>query len=832
MFSQHNQRPTILVVDDDPASLTLLQAALAELGRIITVATGEEALEQAVAVQPDVILLDIELPGISGLEVCRKLKANAPTRDISVIFVTAHHEQELEGLSLTMGGIDFLTKPINFNTAALRVKNHLQLQTHRRALETSRRDMELLMAQIPVGVSYWDTQWRNLYSNDTYGHWFGRDPATLRGQSLDSSLPPSLVEEIKAVASSHDRDFSQFESYYQSQAGQKRHVQATVSADVQQGQRKGHLVTIMDVSTLEEAKQRLDSEREKFRVTLNSIGDAVIAVDMERHITFMNPIAERMTGWCHNDAVGESIDTVMHLQDATSRQAMRNPLDYALSENRIVAMAMNAQLTGMHGEIYRVEDSAAPIHDAQGQVIGGIIVFHDVSETIAMSMKMNQLAYHDQLTDLPNRVLLQDRANRALQIARQSQGRTVFFLIDIDHFKYLNETLGHNTGDELIRILAKRLNSVIDIKSTLARIGGDEFAIVVHHIDSLEEIAALCSRIADAFKSPFQIEGTAYNTTASIGVSIYPDDAQSLDELMRHADAALYRAKFEGRDRYCFFSPEMESHVFSRHELEQLLRDALKNRRLEVHYQPKVRTADRSCSGAEALARLYDSDGAPVAPVEFIGLAEQTGLIVELGAQVLETACRDAISWIDADPDFIISVNVAAGQLCSDEFYDTVLDILARTGVQASNLQLEVTESEVMTDLEKCERVLELLKDAGVSIALDDFGTGYSSLAYLKRLNIDTLKIDKSFIADMTTNSNDRDIVRAVVKLGDSMNLHLVAEGVETENQERELLEMGCLTCQGFLYSPAVKKDQFDQLLASAPFKSARSASGTVEAPG
>jgi len=523
----------------------------------------------------------------------------------------------------------------------------------------------------------------------------------------------------------------------------------------------------------------------------------------------MNPIAERMTGWRFKDAYNEKIENVMPLQDALSKQTLRNPIYIALREQRVVAMALNSELYNQNGVNYTVEDSAAPIRSEIGEVIGAIIVFHDVSETMAMAIKMSHLANHDQLTDLPNRILLQDRLTVACASAKTNRLKASVILIDIDHLKYLNDSLGHQFGDDLICQMARRLSALLSPSHTLSRLGGDEFVILMADLVTIEPSSLMAKKLIDAMHEPFVLDNQRYNVSVSIGISIFPDDAQSPEELMRHADVAMYRAKQEGRNRLRFFSSELEKALLQRHEQELLLRDSLQRNQLIVHYQPKFDMTNQRMIGAEALVRLEDKLGNLISPALFIPLAEESNLILELGKQVMFSACLMTRQLLDAGFSVPISVNVAAAQFASSELEQHIKHAIATNDLPPEMLELEITETALMLDASLTQTKLEQLKSIGVNISIDDFGTGYSSLAYLQKFKVDIMKIDMSFVRDMMSNKHDFEIVKTIVSLGQSMHLKLVAEGVETPEQRDALQKLGCHVGQGYLYSKPLSEKDF-----------------------
>ncbi|MCL1114944.1 EAL domain-containing protein [Shewanella basaltis] len=802
----------ILIIDDDIQNIFILEDILSPLGNIYFSESGSNALALVDKIKPDVILLDIEMPDMDGWQVCRALKSNPLYSDIPIIFITGHTEPEFEKLALESGGVDFITKPFNASICCLRVHTQLKFRQQNHLIVKAKEELQQLVNQVPMLITYWDAAGNNLFSNDYSGMWFDQLVGQVDGKHISSIFPAELshavlshqkvattkpVKYIVTVANDIGTSFYEvFQSKMKSSSGMD-----------------GYLVTVVDVSEVKHAKQALHSEKERLRVTLNSIGDAVIATDTKGLITFMNPIAERMTGWRIKEALHQKIETVMQLRDSNTRHTLLNPLYIALREQRIVAMALNSQLLARGGQVFAVEDSAAPIRNENGEVIGAIMVFHDVSETMAMAMKMSHLANHDQLTDLPNRILLQDRLSVACSSAKSFGTKAAALLVDIDHFKYLNDSLGHQLGDELICLMAQRINSLIPPSYTLARLGGDEFVVLMSDTQSVEASSVLATKLVDAMHEPFVLAGQKFSVSISIGISVYPDDASDAEELMRHADVAMYRAKQEGRNRFSFFSYDLENSIRERHQLELSLRNALLNDELLVFYQPKFDLTTKRIIGAEALVRLTGDDGIFISPTEFIPLAEETGLIIKLGQQVLSKACIEAKRWFDMGYVIPVSVNVAVAQFADPNLEHMIATALQESQLPAELLELEITETALMLDAEEMQTKLSQLKALGVTIAIDDFGTGYSSLAYLKKFNVDVMKIDMSFVKDMLNNKHDYEIVKTIISLGRSMELTLIAEGVETEAQRQALIELDCVMGQGYLFSRPLPANEFSDFI-------------------
>lgn len=558
----------------------------------------------------------------------------------------------------------------------------------------------------------------------------------------------------------------------------------------------------------------LFQEKERAQVTLSSIGDAVMSTDIAGHVTYLNSVAESMTGWSLEEAAGHPVDEVFRILDASTREPALNPMALAIQKNKTVGLTANCVLIRRDGVESGIEDSAAPIHDRQGRVTGAVMVFHDVTVTRAMSIKMSYLAQHDSLTDLPNRIMLHDRLEQAIALARRRRHKLALLFVDIDRFKPINDSLGHSDGDRLLQSVAQRLQACVRDSDTVSRQGGDEFVILLTQIAHAEDAAAVAENVLVAMRSPFHIGPHTFHVTLSIGIVTYPDDGTDAEELMNHADLAMYHAKDNGRDNYQFFRPELNARVVERQALEYGLRCGIERREFVLHYQPKMNLRTGTIVGVEALVRWRHPQRGLMLPAAFIPIAEECGLIVPIGQWILREACRQAKLWQNAGlPHIPIAVNISSLELRTKDVVSSVRTILSQTGLDPRYLELELTESFLMQDLQFTAVLFSALKDMGVQLALDDFGTGYSSLNYLKRLPIDTLKIDRSFVSDLITNADDASIVHAVIHLGQSLHMRVVAEGVETREQLAFLQQHDCSVGQGFYFSLPVTAEDFTNLL-------------------
>jgi diguanylate cyclase (GGDEF)-like protein/PAS domain S-box-containing protein len=556
-------------------------------------------------------------------------------------------------------------------------------------------------------------------------------------------------------------------------------------------------------------------EQERAQVTLDSIGDAVISTDAGGFVTYVNAVAEGLTGWSRKEAAGRPLADVFRIVSAASREVAPDPMGLAIREDRTVGLTPNCVLIRRDGVEIGIEDSVAPIHDRRGKVTGAVMVFRDVTAAQAMARKLSHLAQHDSVTDLPNRVLLNDRLIQAMAMAQRNGKKLALLYLDVDHFKHINDTAGHAVGDQLLQSISKRLLSCVRSSDTVSRQGGDEFAILLSEVAYAQDAAVTAEKILAALSEAHKIDELELYVSASIGIVVYPGDGTTSETLLKNADTAMYQAKDCGRNNYQFFKAEMNRHIFERQALENDLHRALERQEFTLHYQPKVNLRSGAIVGVEALLRWHHPTRRLIRPLRFISIAEDSGLIVPIGKWVLREGCRQAKMWQAAGLAPVrMAVNVSAVELRTKNFVAGVREILADTGLDARYLELEITEAFLMQDPLSTQTVLQELKDAGVQLALDDFGTGYSSLSCLKRFPIDTLKIDGSFVGNLTADAGDASIVSAVVNMGKSMDVCVVAEGVETSEQFAFLKHQRCPEAQGNYFFEPMNPEAVTALLA------------------
>jgi diguanylate cyclase (GGDEF)-like protein/PAS domain S-box-containing protein len=583
---------------------------------------------------------------------------------------------------------------------------------------------------------------------------------------------------------------------------------------------EGHLDSYLFARAIRNIVERelerleLFTEKERAQVTLNSIGDAVLCTDLSGNVTYLNVVAEHMLGWSRKEAVGRPLSEVFQIIDGATHKPSANPMELAVQQDRIVGLAANCILVRRDGQESAIEDSAAPIHDRGGEVTGAVIVFHDVSMARAMVLEMSHLAQHDVLTDLPNRLLLNDRITQAIALARRNQHQVAVLFLDLDGFKNINDSLGHAIGDKLLQSVASRLLDCVRKSDTVSRQGGDEFVILLSEVAHAADAGISAKKIITELKQAHHIGEHSLRVTVSIGVSTYPDNGEDAEMLIKNADTAMYHAKECGHNNFKFYQKDMSLRAVERQSLEGQLRYALERQELLLHYQPKVNLKTGAITSVEALLRWQHPERGLLLPGQFLTIAEDTGMIVAIGQWVLREACRQTQEWLDAGlPAVPVAVNISSLEFRSEEFLEGVEVALKNTCLDPRYLELELTETVLMRHAEAAASALGQLKAIGVRLAVDDFGTGYSSLSYLTRFPIDALKLDQSFVHDIIDSADDAIVVSAVIRMGKSLKHRVIAEGVETMEQLVFLQAHGCDEGQGYYFSRPVGAQQFSKLL-------------------
>jgi diguanylate cyclase (GGDEF)-like protein/PAS domain S-box-containing protein len=564
------------------------------------------------------------------------------------------------------------------------------------------------------------------------------------------------------------------------------------------------LAVVRDITKRKQVEEDLVFASKVFEHSI----EGIVVTDCNGTILQVNPAFTAITGYSQEEAIGKNPRLLKsHKHPKSFYQSMWGQL---AAEGQWAGEIWNRRKTG---EVYPEWLTINAVRDPQGRITNYVSIFHDITELKRQQQALEHQAQHDALTGLPNRVLFHDRLEMALKRMKRRGRKVALLSLDLDNFKNINDGFGHLTGDNLLVELAERLMAQLRTGDTLARQGGDEFLILLPDMEDIDDVSVIAQRLLTCLQQqPFRHRDIEYCVTASIGVTIAPNDGTQAATLIKNADMAMYRAKKLGRDNFQYFTPELDAQAHRRISLESQLRKGIEQGELELHYQPIVSSSTGRIHGAEALVR-WRHDGTLVSPGEFIPLAEESGLILPLGEWVLRTAAGQAKQWQDAGHRLALSVNLSSRQFSGQNLVRLYQDILAATGLESGRLYFEITESMLMGEIDKAQRILDDLRQVGGKFYLDDFGTGYSSLSYLKRLPLDGLKIDRSFIRDLAADADSRAIAAAVVSLAQTLNLAIVAEGVETVEQLTILHAMHPMLIQGFLASRPVPADQFDVLL-------------------
>jgi diguanylate cyclase (GGDEF)-like protein/PAS domain S-box-containing protein len=667
------------------------------------------------------------------------------------------------------------------------------------AVRAEQRRRQAILDSIPDMAWLKDTDSRFLAVNDALARAAGLPAPELIGKMDRDFLPADIADRYRAddIEVMRTGEHKRIEEDILDAAGVRRLLE-TIKTRVcdPSGRVIGTVGIARDISERRKSEEELRLSANAF----DSIADGILVTDPHQRIVSVNKAFTRITGYSENELIGRTPKAL---------QSGRH------DDNFYSDMWSELQETGhwkgeiwdrrKSGEVYPQLLSISAIRDQAGALTHYVGVSTDISSLKRYEEELHHQAHHDALTGLPNRALFQERFGETLNRAQRHGHQCAILFLDLDHFKNINDSLGHAVGDLLLQAVAKRLASSVREVDTVARFGGDEFAVLLDVIDDSQGAATVAQKLLDVLASPFQIEAHEFFVSASIGIGCYPQDGERAEDLFKNADTAMYRAKSEGRNNYQFFSIEMNAKALENLQLSNALRAAIERKELLLHFQPCVELRSGRVSSVEALVRWNHPELGMVPPARFIPIAEETGLIEQVGNWVLRTACAQMRAWRDAGFQLDrIAVNLSARQFRRPELTDYVATVLKDVGLPADCLELEVTESVVMRDPDGASQVLARLKAMGISIAIDDFGTGYSSLSYLKRFPIDFLKIDRSFVSGVPADTDDVAITRAIVALARSLNLRLIAEGVETAEQRAFLEQHGCDEGQGYLFSKPV----------------------------
>ncbi len=668
-----------------------------------------------------------------------------------------------------------------------------------------------------------DSESRFVFLNPAWEKLTGLECNESLGRRLSEFVAGKQRDDLQALCTSlreNERQVCEGEFFFEFSPGRDRWLQVTLMGDGC-GTVTG---TLHDIQEQKNDKDRLLDERQFLQAVIDGVCDPLLVVDLDHRVQLMNKAARR-------NAVMLSVDDrhpfcyQLHLGRKQPCNGDYHPCPMAevRTTGQPVTVVHYRDERGGGQRVYEVQ--ASPFRDADGKLSGIIESFRDITYLFEaeeqLQEKENRLDYlvqHDLLTGLPNRSLFLVRLRRMIGRAMQSGKKLGVLLLDLDRFKNINDSLGHDIGDLVLCEVAKRLTGTLRDSDVVARLGGDEFIIVLDGLSTAGHVEAVARKVLAALTPQLEVRGCQLFLTGSLGISLFPDDGGEPKELLKAADTALFRAKQAGRNSFSFYTPDMNARSKELLLLEASFRRAIEEEQLVLHFQPQIDLFTGHVRGVEALVRWEHPDKGMISPADFIPLAEETGLIVPMGEWVLRQACRQAVRWRDQGFSPIrVTVNISARQFLKEGLIETVLGILAETGLEPDGLELEITESMIMHDIERATEVMNRIAETGIHLAIDDFGTGYSSLAHLKCFPLTTLKIDRAFVRDIGSNREDEAIIKAIIALAHSLDLQVVAEGIETMEQYGFLKECGCEQGQGFLFSRPVPEDRISPLLRPRP---------------
>ncbi len=661
-----------------------------------------------------------------------------------------------------------------------------------------------------MGVVIGDKEGKYLtLMNPAFAEMHGWTVEELTGRAIVEVFAPRCRAEVaEHIRLTHEKGHHVFESVHVRRDGSEFPVMIDLTAvKDDRGEVLYRVVNVQDISMRKQHEQDL----RKLSMAVEQSPGITVITDLTGRIEYANPKFTEVTGFRLEEVVGRIPGTILlGLPSKEARVALRQ----SMAEGREWRGEFHNRKK--NGEFYWESATISPLRDASGRITHFIKVAEDMSDRKILISRLEYLASYDQLTGLPNRILFRDRLDRALGRARRNGGRVGLLFLDLDGFKLVNDTLGHTLGDQLLQEVAARFRQILREGDSVARLSGDEFTIVLSDLGEANDAGIVAQKVLDSLAEPFHIDGQEVFTSASIGIAVFPEDGADAEELVKHADTAMYRAKDQGKNTHQFFTAEMNRQARERRALEGALRRAIEQGELSVHYQPRVELERGRITGVEALVRWQHPEWGMVPPGRFIPVAEECGLIQALGDWVLWEACRQAGEWRRQGWDLKMAVNLSPRQLQQEKLVATIRIVLAETGLEPTALELEITEGTLMANVGDHLVKLRALKEMGVHIAIDDFGTAYSSLNYLKQLPVDCLKIDQSFVRDIVAGAgsgrNDA-IIRAIVAIARSLGLKVVGEGVETAEQMRFLRSLHCDEVQGYLFSRPLPPEDLQPLL-------------------
>lgn len=791
----------VLVVEDDEAARLTTSITLEDAGyEVMEAADCASARERFAERKPDIVLLDVLLPDGDGYSLCREFLASPRGRDLPIAMVTGLDDLHSIHQAYESGATDFITKPVSWGTLPYRIQFILRAQKALTDASISEGKTRALLAGIPDIILRIDRAGHVIdmqvgaYVNEME-EWVVYDAVTAEGH-LPGPVYRILAPHIRRVFAGKGEQLVEFEW------SPARIKQRIWEARLILRQQDEVVMVIRDITL----RKQQEAELRLWAKVFEGSNEGILITDANLNIILVNKTYEKIMGFTEEEVLG--VDTASVGARLHSHSFFRNLVHILKERGYWQGELINKR---KNGEKFPTWYSISQVLNADGQPENYIAIFSDISERKKSRERIDFLAHHDSLTELPNRALLNDRLEMAINTAKRRGEKVGLLFIDLDRFKNINDSLGHTAGDQILRQTAARLSAAIRVDDTVARLGGDEFVVLLPRVRDERSLAEVAIKVREELLVPYLFEDMPLHLSPSIGIAVYPDDGDTPGTLIKNADAAMYLAKEKGRNNYQFYTPVLNARTLDRLKLESDLRSALEQGQFELHYQPQIVAGSTQLYGAEALVRWRHPERGLVPPNHFIPLAEEIGLIIPLGAWVIAEAALQVNAWRQAGfADLVVSVNISALQFHQAGFLAEVQGLLEQAGTKPCSIELELTESMLMSDMEASIAVLQAFRDLGYRIAIDDFGTGFSCLNYLRRLPANILKIDQSFVRDMQSDSASLAIVSSIIRLAESLGMETIAEGVETAEEAEVLASQGCRLMQGYYFSKPLPPREFE----------------------
>ena len=816
----------LLYVEDDLLSRKIVLKILKQFfNNIIIASNGSEGLNKLKENHIDLILTDIDMPIMNGFEMIDNIRDK--DKDIPIVILSSFTKTEYFTKGIEVGVDGYLVKPFKTEQFIAILGNVIKSIKLKSKLKSTNKRIDLALVGSKTAILDLDIKTNTLYISPQWKEMLGYEHDELESKvstwkrlmhkddrrDVFSSLNKHLLWQLKYFESTHR---------FWHKAGHFVWVIGKAQILYDDNNKPTRIVgTYTDISKEKDSKEQIKEQHKYLQSIIDGVNDQIMVIKEDYSVDLMNSKLRKII----KNKNSKDASKLMCYQIAYNRSEPCDSDDRPcplrdVMQTKKHSIVVHDRIDSKGNKKY-VEISASPLFDSNNNCIGIIESARDITDHLDTRNELEEQktilhyqAHHDALTGLPNRILFNDRLEQGIQRAKKDNKGLALFFLDLDHFKSINDSLGHNVGDEVLQSVTHRLTKILRDEDTLARLGGDEFTIIMGNINNTQEATLLAERIIGALVDPITVNVNRLYVSFSIGISLYPEDGDNTHNLLKYADAAMYKAKDSGRNDFQFYSSEMTDLAHKRVIMEANLQDGLKNEDFLVYYQPQFNAKSNKLIGLEALVRWKHPTMGLVKPSEFIELAEATGLVVGIDKFVMKTAMSQIYKWhSDGLKPGIVSLNISIRQLQRKDFVTFLEKMMEETKCKTEWLELEITEGHIMSNPEETIEILNQISDMGIRLSIDDFGTGYSSLSHLKKLPISKLKIDRSFVEDLPHSQDSAVIAKSIIALAHSLNLTVIAEGVETQEQKEFLLKSGCENIQGYLYSKPIPQHELEVFL-------------------